>query len=295
MRFGGHESFAVREGWLSRGLELLTSTPELLTDDHSEDHLGVGRNMAKSIRHWLVASGLAEPNTAAGCPLQASKLGALVRKKDPHFLDSGTWWMLHVNLVGNPDDAFTWNWFFNNWSLQRFDRAPCIEGAKRFAAAKLPRTPSPRTIERDVATLLQSYARPIPARVDDPEDSSESPFQDLGLVLHHGASGYYQMNYDPKPITLQVFGYALSRMPKASDRSDITITEAERAESGPGRCFLLRGDEIYDLVVRYEKEDRKAFAMRSQAGERGIRFDGERTPLDWAKAHYAAAEVLQNA
>ena len=60
MRFGGHETFAIREGWLARGLELLTTTPELLVDEFSEDHLGVGRNMAKAIRHWLVATGLAE-------------------------------------------------------------------------------------------------------------------------------------------------------------------------------------------------------------------------------------------
>ena len=64
MRFGGHESFAVREGWLSRGLELLANQPELLVDQHAEDHLGVGRNMAKAIRHWLVAAGLASASTA---------------------------------------------------------------------------------------------------------------------------------------------------------------------------------------------------------------------------------------
>ena len=53
MRFGGHESFAVREGWLARGLELLTEDPKLLMDEFSEDHLGVGRNMAKSIQESL--------------------------------------------------------------------------------------------------------------------------------------------------------------------------------------------------------------------------------------------------
>jgi hypothetical protein len=292
MRFGGHESFAVREGWLSRGLELLCESPALLVDEYAEDHLGVGRNMAKSIRHWLTAAGLADEVDGHLAP---SKLGSLVRKEDPHLLDLGTWWILHVNLVANPDDAFSWNWFFNQWSLQRFDRAPCIEALKRYAAAKLPRTPSPRTIERDVATLLQSYARPIPAKVDDPEDSSESPFQDLGLVHYHAASGYYQLNHDPKPVGLNLFGYALSKMPKAAGRADITISELERSECSPGRCFLLRGDEIYDLVQRFEQEDRRAFALRSQAGERGVKFDGGRSALDWAKAHYAASEVMQDA
>ena len=294
MRFGGHESFAVREGWLSRGLELLTESPDLLDDEHSEDHLGVGRNMAKAIRHWLAATGLAEVPDQGEGRLGPSKFGTLVRRKDPHLLDLGTWWILHVNLVGNPDEAFTWNWFFNQWSLQRFDRSPCIEALKRYAAAKLPRTPSARTIERDVAALLQSYARPIPARIDDPEDSAESPFQDLSLVLHHAASGYYQLNYDPKDIGLNLFGYAVSRMPKAASRSELTISELERADCSPGRCFLLRGDDIYDLLQRFEQEDRRAFALRSQAGERGVKIDGNKSSLEWAKAHYAASEVTSH-
>jgi hypothetical protein len=291
MRFGGHESFAVREGWLSRGLELLTESPDLLDDEYAEDHLGVGRNMAKAIRHWLHATGLAEESEQGTGRLEPTKLGTLVRRKDPHLLDFGTWWLLHVNLVATPDQAFSWHWFFNHWSLQRFDRSPCIEALKRHAATKLPRTPAARTIERDLATLLQSYARPIPARVDDPEDSSESPFQDLALVHHHIASGYYQLNYAPKNIGLNIFGYAISRMPKAASRSELSISELERADCSPGRCFLLRGDDIYDLVQRFEQQDRASFALRSQAGERGVKFEGNKAPLDWAKAHFAASEI----
>jgi hypothetical protein len=53
MRFGGHETFAVREGWLHKGMTLLDAQPERQHDPFVADHLGVGRNMAKSIWHWL--------------------------------------------------------------------------------------------------------------------------------------------------------------------------------------------------------------------------------------------------
>lgn len=106
MRFGGHESFAVREGWLSRGLELLANQPELLVDQHAEDHLGVGRNMAKAIRHWLVAAGLASASTATVDHFAFTPFGKQIYKSDPHLLDLGTWWMLHVNLVRNKESAF---------------------------------------------------------------------------------------------------------------------------------------------------------------------------------------------
>lgn len=57
MRFGGHETFAVREGWLYKGLSLLHERPDAFSDPFVADLLGVGRNMAKSIRHWLSVTG----------------------------------------------------------------------------------------------------------------------------------------------------------------------------------------------------------------------------------------------
>ena len=68
MRFSGHETFPVRDGWLHKGLKLLIDAPDVLHDKYAADHLGVGNNMAKSIRHWLLATGLAKPDTdKRGC------------------------------------------------------------------------------------------------------------------------------------------------------------------------------------------------------------------------------------
>ena len=60
MKFGGHETFSIREGWLSRSLRKLKEEPEIYESEFPEDILGVGRNMYKSIRHWLIATELVE-------------------------------------------------------------------------------------------------------------------------------------------------------------------------------------------------------------------------------------------
>ena len=65
MRFGGHETFHIREGWLHKGVKLLLEDPKKLVHEHAADWLGVGNNMAKSIRHWLVATGLASRSGTA--------------------------------------------------------------------------------------------------------------------------------------------------------------------------------------------------------------------------------------
>ena len=149
MRFGGHETFPVREGWLHKGLKLVAEEPDKLGDKQVADWLGVGRNMAKSIRHWLLATGLCE-QVDGGRPrksakLQPTDLGHLVWERDPYFTDIGTWWALHVNLISSPAHALTWDWFFNNFKLQRFDKAVCIDSLQRFLQMQRGRIPSPRT------------------------------------------------------------------------------------------------------------------------------------------------------
>ena len=66
MKFSGHETFAIREGWLHKGLKLLIEEPELLYDEYVADFLGVGKNMSRSIRHWLEVTGLAEREAGKG-------------------------------------------------------------------------------------------------------------------------------------------------------------------------------------------------------------------------------------
>jgi len=89
MRFGGHETFPIREGWLNKGLRLLIDEPEKLVDEYYADWLGVGRNMGKSIKHWLVATGLATPisttRSTKKSRLQETELGKLISKYDPYF------------------------------------------------------------------------------------------------------------------------------------------------------------------------------------------------------------------
>ena len=124
MRFGGHETFSIREGWLHKGLKLLIGQPGCLVEEHAADWLGVGRNMAKSIRHWLVATGLAQQLPRRGSQkivgLKETEIGRLIYEMDPFFGELGTWWTLHVNLVNNPNHAASWEWFFNNFSHSRW-------------------------------------------------------------------------------------------------------------------------------------------------------------------------------
>lgn len=294
MRFGGHETFALREGWLHKGLKFLTEKPELILDQDAADWLGVGRNMAKSIRHWLVATGLAQPYHNHGISnstaLTTTDFGEIVWKYDPYLTEAGTWWALHINLVNCSQHAQAWTWFFNSFGFDRFDRAVCIEGLKRHLELSQQRMPSIGTLDRDVACLLSSYARVIPTENDDPEEGNDCPFRELGLLSYFKSSGYFQLHQGRKDVPAELFGYSLSAAFRdaatGSGSIDIMVLDAARQAGGPGRVFMLTSESLFELASQIESSlTDGGIEIVGLAGNRAIRVT-KRSTLGWLKQYY---------
>ena len=63
MKFRAHETFFIRKGWLSKGMKYVRQTEGNVFIDKENnpmDTLGIGSNMVKSLRYWLLAVGLTE-------------------------------------------------------------------------------------------------------------------------------------------------------------------------------------------------------------------------------------------
>lgn len=295
MRFGGHETFPVREGWLNKGLRLLIEDPAKMTDEYYADWLGVGRNMGKSIKHWLVATGLAQAlgtRTNKKGVFECTSLGKLIYENDPHFVEAGTWWILHVNLVNNPRDAYSWSWYFNTFNLTRFDRAVCVEGLRQHLQMQGSSMPSAKTLQRDISCLLSTYAKKIPPSKEDPEDASESPFTDLGLLTYFQTSGQFHLNTGIKNIHPTILGYAMAKssldIAMGSGKTDILIRNAARMPGGPGRCFVMTSETLHELLAKYEnKNESNGIEISGMAGERTLRIECQE-PLAWIRHYYKA-------
>ena len=298
MRFGGHETFAIREGWLHKGLSLLIEQPDRLVDVYAADWLGVGRNMAKAIRHWLLATGLATPviapKTSRQVHLKATELGLLIHDYDPYFSEIGTWWTMHINLLHAPAYAAAWVWFFNSFNLNRFERAVCIEGLHRHLQLTERRLPTLKTLHRDVACLLQTYARPIPPAHEDPEEARECPLVELGLLSYFRTTGHYQLHQGPKDIPPHVFGYAFATAFADSgadaDALEVPLHDAIRHPGGPGKVFALTSEALFDVALRAESEaPRGDIEIAGLASERVIRAR-QKPPLEWLRDYYVSIE-----
>lgn len=296
MKFGGHQTFFIREGWLYKGLYLLNEKPELFDDKHLADYLGVGRNMAQSIVYWLQACGLAERPLVDG----RKRTGALfltdfakqVWKNDKYFVDEGTWWFIHINLVNAKQHATTWHWFFNNFPRDRFDRGECIEALVQWQATENGRQQSPHTLERDVAVLLLSYATHVPPLDKDPEEEIDCPLRDLGLINNYRHSGYFQLRKKKRDIPNQITMYALNKSLQdeiqAEGILEQKILDIIRAPCSPTRIFLMSNDDFYESLASIEnRTNSKWIELRGLAGERMVRMELKTDPLFWIKDYYS--------
>ncbi len=255
MRFGGHETFAVREGWFSKGLDIVDRNPDAFNDPFVSDSLGVGRNMAKSIFYWMCVTGLVNRESRSRT-VSMTDLGKKILSKDPYFLNPATWWALHINLLTRKDKALVWKVFFNTFSRDRFDRVTCMEEIHRCIATEFTRAPSLKTVSRDISCLLASYATPIPPDTNDPEEGLESPFRQLGLVTRLGKTGSYVMNRNAKDIPVPVLGYALSAyLPwDGKERfSDVKFSEAFFNPGSPGKILCLNSEVFTDFIEKAER------------------------------------------
>ena len=291
MKFGGHETFPVREGWLFKGMRLIESDAEAFNRPHVADEIGVGRNMAKAIRHWLLVTQLAEPTPSEDDrkrkQLHLSEVGRLIWDRDPYCLQYGTWAALHVNLLnqGTHDYCRAWHWFFNLFPENRFDRLTCTAGLERFVERHENRRPATKTLQRDVACLLNMYSTPVPADNADPEDASDSPFRRLGLLtLFRDSNAYRRNGASVEALPPEVLGYALKAC--GCDSGAIPLREACFYDGGPGRAFQLGIDSFLDFVENAEKGPAgSGLRLVGSAGERFIQLGYLRAP-NWLEAYY---------
>lgn len=300
MRFGGHQTFFIREGWLYKGLSLLRKNPELIDDKYAADYLGVGRNMAQSIIHWMQACGLAERQLLEGKKrtgvLKPTKFADLVWKYDKFFVDEGTWWLIHINLVFATDFAVTWNWFFNQFQRDRFDRGECLEAIIQWQAMESGRQQSPHTLERDIAVLLLSYATHVPPLEKDPEEEIDCPLRDLGLFNNYRQSGFFQARRQKRNIPTSILMYALNRswISEVVEGSMLEkkLIDVIRAPNSPTRLFFISNDDFYESLAEIQYSyGNSVVELRGLAGERMVRMALYSDYLEWMRRYYVERNI----
>ncbi len=287
MPFGKHETFYLRDGWLSKGLASIVQNPRIFREKDAPVQLGIGRNMVRSLGFWMLATGLAERVKDEQRVLvhRLTPFGRMVWEHDPYLEDEGTLWLIHYHLACSREQATTWYWFFNHFAPTLFDKETFLSELGQWVIAQADgQSVSPRTLERDFQVLLRTY---LPGeRRRSPEDTLESPLSRLGLLASLDKTTYRLCRPPTGRIPPLVMLYVLlhKRPGEPYTKSSISLLQALREPMSVGRVFNLSAAALIELLQRLEREHPE-YAVRL------VRAGG----LDQLQLPSAApAEVLTN-
>ena len=118
---------------------------------------------------------------------------------------------------------------------------------------------------------------------------------------HYRGSGYYSLVGAHTGVPAAMYGYCFARalMGKDWETAEFSLTELERMPGGPGRCFGVDAESLYDNINRFTANGYSAlFQVKGLAGQRLVQFEtfgasyGQVDLVDrWAEVAYETASV----
>ncbi|WP_313633083.1 DUF4007 family protein [Brevundimonas naejangsanensis] len=255
-RFSGHESFALRYAWLPKAYRAILKDPAIFSrEEEAMEVLGIGKNMVRSLRFWVEATGMAESRDRSRS-LELTEFGRGIFDAegfDPYLEDVRTLWLLHWTLASRRErPLFAWNYLFSRWPRPEFSRSEAL-AAFHSESRKLGADHSETTLGQHLDVFLHTY---VPSRSGGSiEDSLDGPLVDLNLLVpmgeRKGEGGRFETVFgfrrEPKPdITDALFDYCLMEFWAGLSRNDDTLSlrEVTVGEGSPGQVFKLTEDDI---------------------------------------------------
>ena len=285
----GNESFTVREGWLNKGITAILNNPYVFSASNAMDELGMGSKMVKSLKYWLLTTGLCEERRDKKSKhfLQlTSDLGEIIEEHDKYFEDVFTLWILHYNIVTKYETCTIWNLFFNCFNAEDFSKESLVNRMNNEFIIRFNNNNLIKSITDDCGVLLKMYVE-SEKNLEDPEDNLSSPFSELGLVQKNGKGKYrkekpFKDNLD----RLAVLYVMLSRL--SDDKKGISIEDLVENKNNIGKVFNLDRNLVIDYMDQLRQE--KYIVLNRTAGLDMVYFREDISPVDVLLDYYSEIE-----
>lgn len=253
LKFSGHESFAIRYGWLPKLYDAVVGDPDAFaSDERAILTLGLGRNMVKSIRFWGDALGLIETRGRKVFPTQlAIRLLDPVEGRDPYVEEQGSLWRMHWRLVAHARLG-AWTSFFLDMRDTVIPRDRLVAAVSSRAEALGSRI-SPSTAASHVDILVRTYDAERMGNDAVLEDALGCPLQELELMRAEQVLGTSTLRLarGPKPtLDLPAFAFALHDFwtGTAVGSSAVSLRSLMLARRSPGMVFALDETALYEQL-----------------------------------------------
>jgi len=265
MKFRAHDTFFIRKGWLSKGVRNVLIAPDVFVSrtNNPMDVLGIGANMVKALRYWLVAVGLTSETTVGQRVQTPTMLGNIINANDPYFEETGTLWLLHYQLVKDKEatntEATAWWYFFNEFKANEFTRDDFITQISKFLRNNDEEEKPVRTLEDDFNCIINTYVPRIksnPEKVQ-PESNIDCPLGELGLIdivgtEKNGSRLKVYHKSTPKKNMIHPLILLAVILHQAQGKKEIRISAIQNDNGNAGKAFNLDIISLTSLLYKIE-------------------------------------------
>ena len=242
-----HESFSIREGWIAKGIKNVKEYGNVFALQNATDILGIGTNMVKSLKYWMTATKLIEEKNRE---IMLSDFGSIINEYDPYLEDIFSWWLIHINMITNIDDAYIYNLFFNKCNIKTFTKRELYE--KLYALLineKL--TFNENILQDEVNMIIKTYT--IDEKIDNPENNFICPLSELNLLKKVDRDTYEKNRPEIRNLPFWVVYYIICLL--LDDRDNISIDELLKEENSPAKLLNMDKNLINEYLDEMKKND----------------------------------------
>lgn len=304
-RISGHESFPCRYAWLPKAVRGLQEDPKLFGDEEGAMvHLGVGKNMVRSIRFWSQVMGMAKAETKRQ-NLSVTDLGrTLLAEKglDPFLEDIRTLWLLHWNLATNIENPLlAWDFLLNRWQEPELVPSVVLKALQKEAEKQENRL-SKVTLQQHFNMFLHTYYPTRGRKGEVQEDNLDCPLVELELIIKIGEreldrrSGaretIYGFNREEKPdISHELFVYCLNDFwqKRHEVESTLTLREVAHGHGSPGQIFKLPEEDVRTRVEVLAQQTDGFLEYMESANLQQVQKTRDRNSTELLKEIYSGA------
>lgn len=272
-RFSGHDTFHCKEQWILKGLQLIINQEDesIFRKNDAIPLLGVGKNMVRSIHHWLRAFGMLDKDNNVS---EIAKLLFIEDRLDPYLENEGSLWILQYFLCNtNHSSIFQiiFSSYFSDKATLDFSEYQILNYVNRLLTENDQKEVAEKTFNSDFKVFIRTYVSPI-KNEKTVEDDFNAPLLSLNLVADTSRKNssnqtIYRLNRSvQESVTSEVFGYCLLN----EFEGEIAVSY-DKIKKTVGAYLCLTNEGLEVLIAKL-CEDYSEFVYKDDAGVRQLQF-----------------------
>ncbi|WP_282142795.1 DUF4007 family protein [Cellulophaga baltica] len=288
-RFSGHDTFHCKEQWILKGVQLVVSqgSADIFKETKAIPLLGVGKNMVRSINHWLRAFGILDKENNIK---DFANLLFVEDKLDPYLENDGSLWLLQYFLCKtNHSSIFQliFSSYFSDKATLDFSEYQILNFVNRRLVENGQKEVAEKTFNSDFKVFIRTYVSPL-KNEKTVEDDFNAPLLSLNLISDTGRKNLanqtvYRLNRRmQESISVEIFAYCL-----LNEFFEIEIIGFDEIRKRVGSFLCLSNEGLEELIDRL-CESNDQFIYKDDAGVRQLRIKNYSKEFknDMLKKHY---------